>query len=52
MIMGGGFLIGEISQEICIKYQYTFSRNYMDLGRVATAKYVIVLTDPIPFKKR
>ena len=34
------------------KYQDTFSKTDMDLGRTANIKHHIILTDPIPFKER
>ena len=40
------------AKELFIKYQDTFSRNDMDLGRATSVKHHIVLTDPIPFKER
>ena len=35
-----------------IKYQNTFSKTDMNIGRAANAKHHIILTDPIPFKER
>ena len=37
---------------LLIKYQNTFSRTDMDLGRAANVKHHIILTDPIQFKER
>ena len=40
------------AKALFIKYQNTFSKTDMDLGRAANVKYHIILTDPIPFKER
>ena len=40
------------AKALFIKYQNTFSRTDMDLGRAANVKHHIILTDPIPFKER
>ena len=40
------------AEALFIKYQNTFSRTDMDLGRAANVKHHIILTDPIPFKER
>ena len=42
----------EKAKALFIKYQNTFSRTDMDLGRAANVKHHIILTDPIPFKER
>ena len=40
------------ARELFIKYQNTFSRTDMDLGKATNVKHDIILTDPIPFKER
>ena len=40
------------AKALFIKYQNTFSKTDMDLGRAANVKHHIILTDPIPFKER
>ena len=40
------------AKALFIKYQNTFSRTDMDLGRAANVQHRIILTDPIPFKER
>ena len=40
------------AKALFIKYQNTFSRTDMDLGRAANVKNHIILTYPIPFKER
>ena len=40
------------AKALFIKYQNTFNRTDMDLGRAANVKHHIILTDPIPFKER
>ena len=42
----------EKAKALFVKYQNTFSRTDMDLGRAANVKHHIVLTDSIPFKER
>ena len=42
----------EKAKALFIKYQNTFSRSDMDLGRAANVKHHIILTDPILFKER
>ena len=42
----------EKAKALFIKYQNTFSKTDMDLGRAANVKHHIILTDPIPFKER
>ena len=42
----------EKAKALFLKYQNTFSRTDMDLGRAANVKHHIILTDPIPFKER
>ena len=39
------------ARALFIKYQNTFSKTDMNLGRAANVKYHIILTDPIPFKE-
>ena len=40
------------ARALFIKYQTTFSKTDMDLGRAANVKHHIILSDPIPFKER
>ena len=40
------------AKALFIKYQNTFSRTDMDLGRAANVKHHIILTDAILFKER
>ena len=40
------------AKALFIKYQDTFSKTDMDLGRAANVKHHIILTDPIPVKER
>ena len=40
------------ARALFIKYQNTFSKTDIDLGRAANVKHHIILTDPIPFKER
>ena len=40
------------ARDLFIKYQDTFSRTDMDLGKATNVKHHIILTDPIPFKER
>ena len=40
------------ARALFMKYQNTFSKTDMDLGRAANVKHHIILTDPIPFKER
>ena len=40
------------AKTLFIKYQDTFSKTDMDLGRAASVKHHIILTDPILFKER
>ena len=42
----------EKAKALFVKYQNTFSRTDMDLGRAANVKHHIIFTDPIPFKER
>ena len=40
------------AKALFIKYQNTFSKTDMDLGRAVNVQHRIILTDPIPFKER
>ena len=40
------------AKALFIKYQNTFNKTDMDLGRAANVKHTIILTDPIPFKEK
>ena len=40
------------AKALFIKYQNTFSKTDVDLGRAANVKHHIILTDPIPFEER